>query len=55
MSRGNRRFLGVLHKEAVLIPKLNHKKGDMNFPLSTKVKLNPKLVIMILSVFIVWE
>ena len=36
-------------------PKPNHQKGEMKLPLSTKVKMNPKLVIMILSVFVVWE
>ena len=36
-------------------PKSNHQKGEMKFPLSTKVKMNLKLVIVILSVFVVWE
>ena len=34
-------------------PKLNHQKGEMKLPMSTKVKMNPKLVIVILSVFVV--
>ena len=32
-------------------PKLNHQKGEMKLLLSTKVKMNPKLVIVILCVF----
>ena len=36
-------------------PKPNHHKGEMKLLLSTKVKMNPKLVIVILSVFVVWE
>ena len=36
-------------------PKLNHQKGEMKLPLSTKVKMNFKLIIVILSVFVVWE
>ena len=36
-------------------PKPNHQKGEMKLPLSTKVKMNLKLVIVILSVFVVWE
>ena len=36
-------------------PKSNHQKGEMKLPVSTKVKMNPKLVIVILSVFVVWE
>ena len=35
--------------------KLNHQKGEMKLPLSTKLKMNLKLIIVILSVFIVWE
>ena len=35
--------------------KLNHQKGEMKLLLSIKVKMNPKLVIVILSVFVVWE
>ena len=36
-------------------PKPNHQKGEMKLQLSTKVKMNLKLVIVILSVFVVWE
>ena len=36
-------------------PKPNHQKGEMKLLLSTKVKMNPKLVIVILSVFVIWE
>ena len=36
-------------------PKPNHQKGEMKLPMSTKVKTNTKLVIVILSVFVVWE
>ena len=36
-------------------PKPNHQKGKMKLLLSTKVKMNPKLVIVILCVFVVWE
>ena len=36
-------------------PKSNHQKGEMKLPILTKVKMNPKLIIMILSVFVVWE
>jgi hypothetical protein len=38
-----------------LSPKLNHQNGGMKSPVSTMVKPNPKLTLMILSVFIVWE
>ena len=38
-----------------LSPKPNHQKGEMKLLVSTKVKPNPKLVIMILSVFVIWE
>ena len=36
-------------------PKLNHQKGEMKLPMLTKVKMNPKLVIVILSVFVVFH
>ena len=36
-------------------PKPNHKKREMKLLLSTKAKMNPKLVIVILSVFVVWK
>ena len=42
-------------KELFSSPKSNHQKGEMKLLLSTKVKMNPKLVIMILSAFVVWE
>ena len=45
-GKTNRQFLS---------PKSNHQRGEMKFPVSTKVKLTPKLVIVILSVFVVWE
>jgi hypothetical protein len=41
-------------KGLFLSQKPNHEKGGMKFPLSTKVKPNPKLAIEILSVFVVW-
>ena len=47
------RLNGWKDKGLFLCPKLNHQKGEMKFPVSTKVKPNPKLVIVILSVFIV--
>ena len=34
-------------KGLFLSPKLNHQKGEMKFLVSTKVKTNPKLVIVI--------
>ena len=37
------------------IPKPNHQKGEIRLSLSTKVKMNLKLIIVILSVFVVWE
>ena len=40
-------------KGLFLSPKPNHQKREMKFPMSTKVKPNPKLVIVILSVFVV--
>ena len=36
-------------------PKPNHQKGEIRLSLSTKVKMNLKLIIVILSVFVVWE
>ena len=42
-------------KGLFLSPKPNHQKGEMKLLLSTKVKMNLKLVIVILSVFVVWE
>ena len=36
-------------------PKSNHQKGEMKLPVSTMVKMNPKLVIVILSVFVIWK
>ena len=36
-------------------PKLNHQKGEMELSMLTKVKMNPKLVIVILSVFVVFH
>ena len=47
--------MGGRTKELFLSPKLNHQKGEMKPLVSTKVKTNPKLVIVILSVFVVWE
>jgi hypothetical protein len=47
--------MGGKMKGLFLSPKPNHQKGGMKSPMSTKVKPNPKLAIMILSVFIVWE
>ena len=47
--------MGGETKGLFLSPKPNHQKGEMKFLVSTKVKLNPKLIIVILSVFIVWE
>jgi hypothetical protein len=45
--------MGRKMKELLLSPKPNHQKGGMKSPLSTNVKPNPKLAIMILSVFVV--
>ena len=45
--------MGGKMKGLFLSLKPNHQKGEMKFPVSTKVKKNPKLVIMILSVFVV--
>ena len=36
-------------------PKPNHQKGEMKLPMSTKVKMNTKLIIVILSIFVIWE
>ena len=47
--------MGGKTKGLFLSPKPNHQKGEMKFLVSTKVKLNPKLVIVILRVFVVWE
>ena len=47
--------MGGKTKGMFLSPKPNHQKGEMKFLVSTKVKLNPKLVIVILRVFVVWE
>ena len=47
--------MGGKTKGMFLSPKPNHQKGEMKFLVSTKVKPNPKLVIMILSVFVIWE
>ena len=45
--------MGGKTKELFLSPKPNNQKREMKFPMSTKVKPNPKLVIVILSVFVV--
>jgi len=47
--------MGGKTKGLFSIPKPNHQKGEMKFPVSIKVKPNPKYVIVILSVFVVWE
>ena len=47
--------MGGKIKELFSSPKPNHQKGEMKLPMSTKVKMNLKLIIMILSVFVVWE
>jgi hypothetical protein len=47
--------MGGKTKGLFLRPKPNHQKRGMKSLMSTKVKLNPKLAIMILSVFVVWE
>ena len=47
--------MGGKTKGLFLSPKPNHQKGEMKFLVSTKVKTNPTPVIMILSVFVVWE
>ena len=44
---------GRKKERAVLSPKPNHQKGEMKLLLLTKVKMNPKLVIVILSVFVI--
>ena len=46
---------GRKDEKVVSSPKPNQQKGEMKLLFSTKVKMNPKLVIMILSVFVVWE
>ena len=45
--------MGGKMKRLFLSPKPNHQKGEMKFLVSTKVKTNPKPVIVILSVFVV--
>ena len=40
-------------KELFLSPKPNNQKGETKFPMSTEVKTNPKLVIVILNAFVV--
>ena len=47
--------MGGKTKGLFLSPKPNHQKEGMKFPVSTEVKMNPKLVIVILSIFVVWE
>ena len=47
--------LGGKTKGLFSSPKSNHQKGEIKLLLSTKLKMNPKLVIMILSVFVVWK
>jgi hypothetical protein len=47
--------MGGKTKGQFFSPKPNHQKGGMKFLVSTKVKPNPKLSIVILSVFVVWE
>ena len=47
--------MGGKMKGLFFSPKLNNQKEEMKFPMSTKVKPNLKLVIVILSVFIVQE
>jgi hypothetical protein len=47
--------MGGKTNELFLSPKLIHQKGGMKSPVSTKVKPNLKLAIVILSVFVVWE
>ena len=41
---------GVVFKSKIEPP-----KGEMKLPMSTKVKMNSKLIIVILNVFVVWE
>ena len=47
--------MGGKKKRLSLNPKLNHQKGEMKLPMSTKVKMNTKLIIVILSIFVIWE
>ena len=47
--------MGGRTKGLFLSPKPNHQKGEMKLLVSTKVKTNLKLVIVILSVFVVLE
>jgi hypothetical protein len=47
--------MGGKMKGLFLSRKLNHQKRGMKSSVSTKVKLNPKLAIEILSVFVVLE
>jgi hypothetical protein len=47
--------MGGKTKGLFLSSKPIHHKGGMKFPASTKVKSNHKLVIVIFSVFVVWE
>jgi hypothetical protein len=47
--------MGGKTKGLFLSPKSNHQKGRMKSSMSTKVKPNHKLAIVILSVFVVWE
>ena len=47
--------MGGKTKGLFLSPKLNNQKEEMKFLVSTKVKPNPKLIIVILSVFVVQE
>jgi hypothetical protein len=47
--------MGGKTKGVFLSPKLNNQKGGMKSQVSTKVKSNPKLAIVMLSVFVVWE
>ena len=46
---------GRKDKGFVFKSKTEPPKREMKLPMSTKVKMNPKLVIVILSVFVVWE
>ena len=43
--------MGRKTKELFSSPKPNHQEGEMKLILSIKVKMNPKLVIVILNVF----
>ena len=46
---------GKKDEGAVFKSKTEPPKREMKLPMSTKVKTNTKLVIVILSVFVVWE